>query len=77
MAVRDERLMRRFGQALRRRRVAAGLSQEALAEAASLSNAYVSQLERGLKSPSLTAIAALARALKTTAAELVSEAERS
>ncbi|HJN92654.1 MAG TPA: helix-turn-helix transcriptional regulator [Dehalococcoidia bacterium] len=73
---RDPGPLLQFGKALRTRRKTAGMSQAALAEAADLSDAYISQLERGRNSPSLDAIAALANALNTTAATLVAEAER-
>lgn len=60
---------------VRRRRVAAGLSQEAFAAAARLHPTYISLLERGLRNPSLTSIQKLARALAVTMASLVAEAE--
>ena len=66
----------RFGKALRRRREAAKLSQEALAAKADLHRNYVGLLERGQMAPSLTAIEKLAAALGTTMASLVSAAER-
>ena len=61
---------------VRRRRVAAGLSQEALAAAARVHSTYVSLLERGLRDPKLSSIRKVAKALDTTAASLVGEAER-
>ena len=64
-----------FGQALRERRQAAAISQEELADRADLHRTYVSQLERGPKSPSLAAIEALAGALGVAAHELVLAAE--
>lgn len=44
-------------------RVAAGLSQEALAEAAGLHRTYISLLERARRSPSLSTLDAIGRAL--------------
>lgn len=70
-----EPIARRFGHAVRRRRVAAGLSQEALASAAGVHPTYVSLLERGLRDPRLTSIQKVARALGSSAAVLVREAE--
>jgi transcriptional regulator with XRE-family HTH domain len=64
-----------LGRVVRRRRLAAGLSQERLAEAAGLHRTYVSWLERGRSSPTLDAVAAIAAALDASAAELVTEAE--
>ena len=52
-----------FAALLRRHRLAAGLTQEALAERASLSARGISDLERGLKAPQPATVALLARAL--------------
>ncbi len=51
------------------------ISQEELAHRADLHRTYVSQLERGLKSPSLAAVGALAAALGLRPHELVRAAE--
>jgi len=48
---------------VREARVAAGLSQEALAEAAGLHRTYISLLERSRRSPSLSTLDAIGRAL--------------
>jgi transcriptional regulator with XRE-family HTH domain len=69
-------LERGFGAVVRRRRARAGLSQEALAQACHLHRTYISDLERGLKSPSLRVISAIASTFGVTAAQLVREAER-
>ena len=37
---------------------------------------YISELERGLKNPSLTTIARLSEALKTRASTLIADSER-
>jgi XRE family aerobic/anaerobic benzoate catabolism transcriptional regulator len=52
-----------------------GLTQADLAEATELTPQYVSQIERGLKAPSLETLDALARALGVTAAELMTLGE--
>lgn len=70
-----ERLQLGFARALEARRQAAAISQEELAHRAGLHRTYVSQLERGLKSPSLAAIEALADALGLRPHELVRAAE--
>lgn len=67
----EGRLQRRFGVVVRQRREAAGLSQEALADASGLHRTYISLLERGQRNPSLEVISALARGLDTTMASLV------
>lgn len=54
------------GNRIRDRRVAMGLSQEALAERADLSPPYISHIERTAKKPSLTALIRLSAALGVT-----------
>ena len=56
-------LLSAFGGAVRSLRLARGLSQESLAEAAHLHVTYVSSLERGRRNVSLVNIDRLARAL--------------
>jgi transcriptional regulator with XRE-family HTH domain len=72
----EGRLQRRFGVVVRQRREAAGMSQEALADAAGLHRTYISLLERGQRNPSLEVIGALARGLDTTMGALVAALER-
>ena len=60
-----------FGRELRKLRHNAGLSQEALAFAAGLHRTYISQLERGLKSPSLDTLFLVSKALGVTPSELI------
>ena len=55
-----------FARALRHYRNLAAMSQESLASAASLDRTYISQLERGQKSPTLNTLAKLAECLDTT-----------
>lgn len=65
-----------FGQALRKRRLAAGLTQEKLGFDAELERVFISWLENGRKQPTFQTMIKLARALGCTAAELVTDAER-
>ena len=59
-----------FGALLRRRRVASGLTQEALAERSGLSERAISDLERGVnRAPRRDSVRSLAEALGLTAAE--------
>lgn len=51
-----------FGTVLRKYRLQHKLSQEDLAELADLDRTYISQLERGLKSPSIQTLFSLAQA---------------
>lgn len=62
-----------FGRILRRARLAAGLSQEELAERAELDRTYPSLLERGLRQPSLHVFLKLSRALDSPPQRLLGE----
>jgi transcriptional regulator with XRE-family HTH domain len=68
-------IQRRFGQIIRRRRQAAGLSQEALAGQAGLHRTYIGLLERGLRTPTIEVVRRLAKALDTTMTDLMAELE--
>ena len=70
------RLRLAFGAALRQRRLRAGLTQEALAEAAGLHPVHVGRLERGVTIPSLEAVWSLATALGCRPRDLVGDTER-
>lgn len=56
----DSRLLLEFGNALRSRRIAKGLSQEKLAEEAGLHRTYIGALERGEKNVTLSNLKKLA-----------------
>lgn len=68
-------LAERFGDVIRRRRLDIGLSQEDLADRASLHRTYVSLVERGRRTPTLTAVDSLAHALETTMTDLIAQSE--
>ncbi len=76
MARSDPRLLKAFGQVLRDRRNQVGLSQMELSLSSGLSSSFISQIENGLRGSSLDTIDKLAKALGTTATEMVAEAER-
>ena len=59
-----------LGQNVRQRREARELTQEKLAERASLDATYISGIERGLRNPGIKNVAKLAKALGLTTAEL-------
>lgn len=65
---------RAFGDRVRMLRSETGLSQEALADAASLHRTYVGSVERGERNISLDNIYALAGALGVTPADLLTPA---
>jgi transcriptional regulator with XRE-family HTH domain len=60
-----------FATNLRQRRLASGLSQEALAHEADIDRTYVSALERGLYSPTIDMLERLAQVLGTDAYRLL------
>lgn len=65
-----------FGRRLRELRKERGLTQEALAESADLSGNYISDLELGLKVPSLTILVRLSQALDVATTDLVADFTR-
>ena len=65
-----------LGREIARLRKRIGLSQEELGFRADVHRTYISQLERGLKSPTLSMILKLSRALKASASKLVATVER-
>jgi transcriptional regulator with XRE-family HTH domain len=60
-----------LGALLRAQRLAAELSLRELSERTNVSNAYLSQLERGLHEPSLTVLRAIASALGVSLGSLL------
>lgn len=60
-----------FGQCIRALREERGMTQEEFAELAGLHRTYISQLERGQKSPSLRTLWSLAEALKTRPSNII------
>ncbi len=66
----------RFGARVRTARQRQGLTLDALATAAGISRATLSNLERGEHSPSLTAATNVARALRVSLAELLGDEDR-
>lgn len=64
---------RAFGQALRAARLAKGLSQEQLADGAELDRTTPSLYERGLRTPTLTVLIDIGRALNIDPTRLVSD----
>lgn len=65
-----------LGQVLIKYRTQAKISQEELADRAGIHRTYVSQIERGLKSPTLSILFQISRSLNTTASVLIAEVEQ-
>ena len=63
-----------LGAFIRERRMRANLSLRQLAELTSLSNPYLSQVERGLHQPSIRALRAISDALNLSAETLLAQA---
>lgn len=68
--------IRAFGLAVRARREALGISQEALASKARLHRTYVGSVERGERNVTLKNIYVLAQALGVSPVDLIADAER-
>lgn len=64
-----------LGEAVRTLRVEAGMSQEALADAAGTDLTQVGGIERGVRNPSYTTLLRLAAALETTVGNLTTLAD--
>jgi transcriptional regulator with XRE-family HTH domain len=65
-----------FGRVLKQERLKASLSQEEFAEVSGYHWTYISQLERGVKRPSLDAIFNLAETLGIAPSTLIRKVER-
>jgi len=70
------KLTRQFGKSLREARLKARFTQESLAHAAGVHPTYISQVERGILSPTLDKLESLAKALELPAHTLVRRAEK-
>ena len=69
MAAREP-VLKKFGGNVREKREAKNLSQEALAEQADLDRTYIGGIERGERNPTILSAIRIAKALKTSVAEL-------
>ncbi len=64
-----------LGEAVRRLRLEAGMSQEQLAEGAGTDLTQIGGIERGVRNPSYNTLVRLAKALETTVGELTTRAD--
>ncbi len=71
-----KRLQTAIGKSIRKFRIAAGLSQEKLAELADIHRTYVGDVERGERNISIINMAKIASALGINLSELVREMEK-
>ena len=65
------------GENIRRARLAAGMTQEELAERSGFSQQYISGLERGKRNPTIVSLYELAQALGVTHEVLVAATDKS
>ena len=75
MQASEAKLLETFGRSLRSNRKQRKLSQDDLAEAAKLSRNYVSDIERGVRNPSLLALVRLSRALRLPLRDMLEDVE--
>lgn len=64
-----------LGEEIRKARVSAGFSQEALADKAGLHRTYISLLERNKKSPTIDTLFRICKALDVSASSLIKKVE--
>ena len=69
-------LKAKFGAAIKTRRLNIGLSQEEFAHRSGLHRTYISDIERGVRNPSLVSIKRICDALDTRVSEIFSAMEK-
>jgi len=69
------KLLKTFGRSIRSYRKQRGMSQEDLAEKSGLSRNYISDIERGVRNPSLLALIGITRALRMALRDLLVDVE--
>ena len=74
--MRVEQISAVFGQVLREQRISRELSQEELALAADVDRTFVSQMERGIRQPTITTLIKLAGALGIQPSTLIVRMEK-
>ena len=74
--MRVEQISTVFGQVLREQRISRDLSQEQLALAADVDRTFVSQMERGIRQPTITTLIKLAGALGIQPSTLIVRMEK-
>lgn len=66
-----KKLEKAFGEILRQLRVEQNLSQEKLAELSHLDRTYISLLERGLRTPTISTLFSISNALDNSPARII------
>lgn len=75
MQASDVKRLKTFGRSIRSFRKQRGMSQDDLAEASKLSRNYISDIERGVRNPSLLALVGVSRALRLPLRDLLADVE--
>lgn len=65
----------KVGEAIRARRIASGLSQEALADSADIDRSHMGKIERGERNVTLMLVERIAGALNVSIADLMADAK--
>ena len=71
----DKQFLQRLGDRIRERRTAANLTQAALAEKCGLHRTFIGSVERGERNVAVLSLLKIAKALRVTPAELLTEPE--
>jgi transcriptional regulator with XRE-family HTH domain len=71
-----ENLTKKLAKVIREKRIAAGLSQEELAEKADIDRTYVSIIERGRVNITLAVALKIARSLNLSLSKIIKEVEK-
>src|SRR5436853_6266268 len=72
----EAELPKHFGEVVRELRKAQGMSQEGFAAKVGIDRAYMGGLERGVRNPSLTTMARVAKGLKMTVSDVLRRVEK-
>ena len=75
-SIRKNNISRQFGEVLRQYRLARGWSQSTLSSKSKVDRTYISQIECGIHSPTITVLCRLSRALQVAPSVLVTRLER-
>lgn len=71
-----DKVAKKLGEIIARHRVKNEMSQETLADLAQIHRTYVSQIERGLKYPTIYVLVQIAKALNMKLSDLIIELEK-
>lgn len=72
----NEVLLKTLGEVIVERRKRLGMTQDELSELSGINRAFISNIEKGKRNPSIGAVASLARGLKLKTSLLLSKCEK-